>query len=409
MVDLHNVLAIVPARGGSKSIPRKNIKPLGGIPLIAYSIAAGLQAEMVDRVIVSTDDPEIAEIAQHWGAELPFLRPPELAQDDTPDLPVFQHTLQWLAERENYIPDVVVQLRPTSPLRPPDCVDQAVTALRQYEKADSVRGVVPSGQNPFKMWRFQDDGYMQPLLQTQFDEPYNMPRQNLPDTYWQTGHIDAIRYATIMDQQSMTGRYIWPLVLDPRYTIDIDTDQDWQRAEWMLGQMALPFVQPGANSETLPKDIRLLVLDFDGVLTDNRVWVDQNGREQVACYRSDGTGLSRLKEQGIELFVLSKERNPVVGARCRKLDLPYHQGIDHKAPLLKKMVEERNLTWNQVVYVGNDVNDLECMGLAGCGVAVADAHPTVKAQANLILKRLGGRGAVRELCDRIIDQLVKET
>src|SRR3972149_1828506 len=124
------VLAVVQARGGSKSIPGKNIRSLAGHPLIAYSIAAGLAAQSVTRLIVSTDSQEIAEIARQYGAEVPFLRPPELAQDDSPDLPLFQHALRWLEDHEDYRPDVVVQLRPTSPLRPVGLIDEAVEALR---------------------------------------------------------------------------------------------------------------------------------------------------------------------------------------------------------------------------------------------------------------------------------------
>ncbi|MGB9639345.1 MAG: cytidylyltransferase domain-containing protein, partial [Anaerolineales bacterium] len=145
------VLAIIPARGGSKSIPQKNIRSFAGHPLIAYSIAAGLAAEMVTRVIVSTDDEKIAEIARQYGAEVPFLRPPEHAQDNTPDLPVFVHALEWLAENERYHPDVVVQLRPTSPIRRVSYIDQAVNLLLEHPEADSVRTVIVPFQNPFKM------------------------------------------------------------------------------------------------------------------------------------------------------------------------------------------------------------------------------------------------------------------
>src|SRR5512140_2219238 len=123
------VLAIIPARGGSKGIPRNNIRELAGYPLIAYSIAAAKQSKSVTRVIVSTDDAEIAGVAREWGAETPFLRPAEYAQDNSTDLPLFQHALQWLEEHEKYHPEVVVQLRPTSPLRPHDLVDRAVSKL----------------------------------------------------------------------------------------------------------------------------------------------------------------------------------------------------------------------------------------------------------------------------------------
>ena len=151
MVKKPQILGVVPARGGSKGIPRKNIRVFVGYPLIAYSIAAGLQSKHVTRLIVTTDDPEIATIARSFGAEIPFMRPVELAQDDTLDLPVFQHALSWLKEKEGYLPDAVVHLRPTSPVRPVDLVDKSVEILLQNPQVDSVRGVVPAGQNPFKI------------------------------------------------------------------------------------------------------------------------------------------------------------------------------------------------------------------------------------------------------------------
>lgn len=248
MVRNAKVLAIIPARGGSKSIPRKNIKLLHGIPLIVYSIAAGLQAKLVSRVIVSTDDDEIARIARRFGAEVPFMRPRELSSDDTLDLPVFQHALKWLKEHENYVPDVIVQLRPTSPFRPPKFVDKAVDILLADKTADSVRTIVTSTQNPYKMWRFTKRGYMHPLLKAPagIAEPYNRLRQQLPVTYWQVGHVDVIRYKTLI-KASMSGNHILPIALDPRYTIDIDTRADWSYAEWFMDRLKFPIVRPGRN------------------------------------------------------------------------------------------------------------------------------------------------------------------
>lgn len=396
------VLAIIPARGGSKSIPRKNIQTFAGHPLIAYSIAAALQATLVDRVIVSTDDQEIAEVALSYGAEAPFLRPEELALDDTPDWPVFKHALEWLADQEKYHPDLIVQLRPTSPLRPPDCVDRGVEMMVNEPAADSLRGVVPSGQNPYKMWRIQDDGRLQPLLMDEFDEPYNMPRQKLPPTYWQTGHIDVIRRSTIMQKKTMTGEVILPLVLDPAYTIDIDTLQDLSRAEWMLSQGDLPIVVPGKSPRPLPEQIKLVVLDFDGVLTDNRVWVDADGQEMVAAHRGDGWGIARLKEHNLKVVVLSTETHPVVSARCRKLGIEAIQGIDEKGAAIQKIIKEQGVSPDEAVFLGNDVNDLPCFEHVAWAAVVGDAHPAVKRHADHILQNRGGWGAVRELCDLIL-------
>jgi len=397
------VLAIVPARGGSKSIPHKNIQSFLGHPLLVYSIAAGLQAKLVTRVIVSTEDENIAELSQKYGAEVPFMRPADLAQDDTLDFPVFEHALSWLAKQEKYRPDILVQLRPTSPLRPPGLVDHAVDTLIANKQADSVRGVVPSGQNPHKMWRIGKDGALQSLMKVKgVDEPYNAPRQVLPSTYWQTGHVDAIRTSTILKKRSMTGDTIWPVLIDPRYTTDIDAPNDWRRAEWLAQSGELDLVWPTKAPRALPASVQLLVLDFDGVLTDNRVWVSEEGREQVAANRSDGLGLKMLQKSSIQAAVISMEQNTVVAKRCEKLGIPYRTGIEDKAHALKELISEKGIAPENVVYIGNDTNDLPCFTLVGCAVAVADSHPDVLRQADLRLTKKGGHGAVRELCDLIL-------
>ena len=240
------VLALVPARGGSKSLPRKNILSLGGHPLIAYSIAAGLAAQGVSRLVVSTDDPEIAEVARSYGAEVPFLRPPALAQDDTMDFPVVEHALAFLEAHDGFRPAVVVQLRPTSPLRPVDLVDRGLEVLARHPDADSARAVIPSGQNPYKMWRPVEGGRIVPLLQDGSPEPYNRPRQQLPATFWQTGHLDVIRVETIRGQRSLTGDRVYPISVDPEYAVDIDTPRDLARAEELLRQGRDVLVRPTA-------------------------------------------------------------------------------------------------------------------------------------------------------------------
>ena len=238
------VLAIVPARGGSKSIPGKNIKLLGGFPLIAYSIAAGLGAKNVTRVLVSTDDEAIAKVARDWGADVPFLRPAEHSQDNTTDWPVFDHALRWLAEHENYRPEIVVHLRPTSPFRRLSHIDDAVTLLRKNVNADAVRTVCTPFQNPFKMW-MEGDGFMKPLMTGFGEEPYNQPRQNLPKVWWQTGYVDACRTQTILEMRSMTGRSILPLKISDADWIDIDSPADWQMAENLIASGRLKIGELG--------------------------------------------------------------------------------------------------------------------------------------------------------------------
>jgi len=204
-----------------------------------------LHARSVARVIVSTDDEQIAEIARAYGAEVPFMRPDVIAKDDTPDLPVFQHALDWLSKTEQYQPEIIVQLRPTSPLRRVWHIDQAVSKLIEHPEASAVRTVCVPFQNPYKMWNIGQDGFLKPLLNTKFDEPYNLPRQALPDVYWQTGYVDAFWANTVLMGNSITGNQILPLVIKSSEWVDIDSLDDWRRAERLLVSGEITFEDLG--------------------------------------------------------------------------------------------------------------------------------------------------------------------
>ena len=403
-----DILALIPARGGSKGILRKNIRNFAGYPLIAWSIAAAKKSELVTRVIVSTDDEEIAAVARQYGAEAPFLRPFEISQDKTTDLPVFEHALKWLEEVEGYQPDLVVQLRPTSPIRPLTMVDDAIRILLEHEDADCVRGVVPAAQNPFKMWRFNGEGKpLNPLLEVDgIPEPYNAPRQILPPVYWQTGHIDAIRISTITHKKSLTGDVIYPLLIDPKYTVDIDTLPDWAKYEALV-YSGLEMVSPGKARQTMPTTIKMIISDFDGVVTDNLVITDQNGKESVTASRSDSMHIKKLRELGVEVMVLSSEPNPVVAARAEKMGVKaiHNVGMQDKGRVMREVLEQKNVKAEHVIYIGNDLNDLPCFEIAGWSVAVADAYPEVLRAADHVLTKTGGHGAIRELCEIVLKQL----
>ena len=401
------ILAVIPARGGSKGIPRKNIKNFAGYPLIAYSIQAALNSKYVTRTIVSTDDQEIADIARSFGAEVPFLRPEEFAQDATLDFPVFENLLEMLLAKENYTPDFVIQLRPTSPIRPVHLVDDAVEIILNNPETDSVRGVVPSGQNPYKMWKIDHEtGWMSGLLMVDgITEPYNSARQALPETFWQTGHIDVIRTKIISEQKSMSGKKIKPIHINPDFTVDIDKPSDWRRAEWLVWNGGLDMVIPGKKRRQLPKKVELVVFDFDGVMTDDIVYVNQAGVEMVAANRRDGMGISLMHKAGIKMIVMSSEKNLVVKERCKKLNLPVIQGIEEKSSILQNYLDEKNIDNNNVIYIGNDVNDLPCFPIVGCAFVPSDAHPSALRQADIVLQHKGGNGAVREICDLILNSI----
>jgi len=278
--------------------------------------------------------------------------------------------------------------------------------LLNDNEADSVRGVVPAGENPYKMWRInQARGQMIPLLEIpQITEPYNTPRQQLPKVYWQTGHIDVIRSNVIMQKNSMSGWPILPYFVDPRYSVDIDNLETLKRAEEMVWYERMEMVHPKVRRRSMPEKIKLLVLDFDGVMTDDRVWVNERGEEMIAANRGDGLGLEALQRGGVEVVVISKERSTVVSARCGKLNLPVIQGVDNKPVILKNYLAETRIDPGQVVYLGNDINDVSCFPIVAYAAVVADAHPVAYRLADRILTKKGGYGAVREICDLILSK-----
>jgi CMP-N-acetylneuraminic acid synthetase len=231
------VLCLIPARGGSKGVARKNLRPLAGKPLIAYSIEHALSSRFITRTIVSTDDREIAEVARDFGAEVPFLRPAEIAADTSTDLEVFEHALTWLSEAESYVPDICVHLRPTCPIRRVEEIDRIIEILRHKPEIDSVRSIVPSPETPFKMWFRGADGLLSNVMQTSIKDAHSLPRQVLPEVFLQNASIDAIRTRTITKSGSMTGRTIYGYLTETFF--DIDTETDLLKAEeYMLRQPA---------------------------------------------------------------------------------------------------------------------------------------------------------------------------
>ncbi|MGZ5510676.1 MAG: acylneuraminate cytidylyltransferase family protein [Nitrososphaeraceae archaeon] len=217
-----DVLALIPARGGSKSIPRKNIIPILGKPMIAWTIGHAIASKHINRVIVTTDDEEIAEIARKYGAEVPFLRSAEISGDFSLDIEFHQQALNWLKTNEDYTPEMVVNLRPTSPLRKPAIIDHAIETFSAHPEADSLRSVHLTSKTPFKMWLIGDDGYMKPVARNvHMHEPYNQPRQKLPLVYWQDGYIDITRPSVIFEKNSTTGDIILPFIIEEP-VMDID-------------------------------------------------------------------------------------------------------------------------------------------------------------------------------------------
>jgi CMP-N-acetylneuraminic acid synthetase len=232
---MFEVLAVIPARGGSRGIPKKNLATVAGRSLVAMAVEAALGAEVVTRVLGSTDDAEIAGALEAAGAEVPWLRPAELARDDTPDSPVFLHVLEQL-EAEDYRPDIVVNVRPTAPLRTGRHIDEAVRTLVDHPDCASVKSVCSVREHPYKMWTLAGDGGLEPVRgdwhATHRD--VDAPRQSLPSVYRSNGAVDAVWAAKLLDSRAFHPGRIAAYCMTETASVDVDTVDDLAAAEATL-------------------------------------------------------------------------------------------------------------------------------------------------------------------------------
>ncbi len=382
--------AIIPARGGSKGVVGKNLRPIGGRSLIARAIATARGAAGIRHVYVSTDDAAIAAAARAAGAQV-IDRPADIAGDTASSEAALLHALDRLEERDA-LPEILCFVQCTSPLTTSADIASALQRFEQ-EGADSLLSVGPT--HGF-LWRRGANGE---ALGVNHDPAKRPRRQEREPEFLESGAFYLMR---VPGFRQARHRFFGRIALHemPAERIwEIDAPADLVVAEALLA--ALP------PEGSLPAEPGGLVLDFDGVMTDNLASVDETGRESVRVNRSDGLGLERLRATGLPILVLSKEKNPVVSARAAKLRLEVRQGIDDKLSELTAWAAEKGLALSSLVYVGNDENDVECLAAVGCGVAVADAYPAARAAARLALTRGGGQGAVREICDLIHRRLME--
>lgn len=225
---MSEILAIIPARSGSKSVVDKNIRLLDGKPMLAYSIEHAKESKYINRCIVSTDSEKYAAIAREYGAEIPFLRPAEFATDTALDIDVFYHALKYLKDSENYQPQLVVQLRPTYPIRRISDIDSMIETMLADDTIDSMRCIAPAKEIPQKMWFINEDNTLESVVNEPF-ECYNMPRQELREAYYQNACIDVVRTKVILDDKSMSGKKIVGYLMNENF--DIDTEEDFIRAK----------------------------------------------------------------------------------------------------------------------------------------------------------------------------------
>jgi YrbI family 3-deoxy-D-manno-octulosonate 8-phosphate phosphatase len=380
-------VAIVPARGGSERIPRKNLLSVGGKPLLVHTLEHARRCEQIDALYVSTDDAEIAGVARAHGAEV-IERPADLAGAHASSESALAHALGWLGER-GIAPELVAFLQCTSPLRADGDLGRAIDGLRDAA-ADSLFSAC---RNRRMFWRRSAQDELESL---NYDHRRRPRTQDFEPQWMENGSIYLFKPWVLERTGNRLGGKIAVYEMGETESIEIDSPEDAELCDWLLRR------RERAGAVKFPREIDAVVFDFDGVLTDDHVWVDEQGHELVRCDRGDGLGVARLREAGIPVWVLSSESNPVVAARCRKLGVPVQQGLRDKGAALGALAAEHGFDLGRVVYVGNDVNDLSCMEQVGFSVAVADAVALVRERADWVLARPGGRGAVRELCERIL-------
>jgi len=376
------VVAVIPARGGSKGVPGKNLRRVGGVPLVARAIASAREAARVDRVVVSTDDAEIAAVAREWGAEI-IDRPAELSGDTASSESALLHALDTLQTR-GVSTRVVVFLQATSPFIDAADLDDAVGRVLEGPESSVFSAVESWGF----LWRHGEAG----MRGVNHDPSRRPRRQEREPEYLETGAfyvMDAEGFRAA--RHRFFGRTGVALVAE-RGAIEVDTPE-----QLTIASAIAPLVSTAGSL-----DVDALVTDFDGVHTDDSVLVGQDGAEFVAVDRGDGMGIALLRTAGVPTLILSTETNPVVSARAHKLGVDVRQGLADKASALRAWVAERDLDLDRVAYLGNDVNDLGCLALVGWPLAVPDAHPRVLAAARVVLGSAGGRGAVREAAERIL-------
>jgi YrbI family 3-deoxy-D-manno-octulosonate 8-phosphate phosphatase len=377
-------IAIIPARGGSKGIPRKNVCTFNGRPLIQWSIMAALSAERVDAVVVSTDDAEIAAVSREAGADV-VMRPADISTDIASSEDALIHALSMFEEQ----PELVVFLQCTSPLTQGEDIDRCILKLSE-SNADSAFTATESHRF---LWKNADaaEGI-------NHDGAKRKRRQDIQREYAENGAVYVMRTEGFLRARHRFFGKIVISEMPTRRSWEIDASDDISVAESLFKLVK--------QRPSLPDAIQAVVFDFDGVMTDNSVYVSENGQESVRCNRGDGWGVARMLDAGIRMAVMSTEENEVVRVRCKKLRLEcFHKLGDSKFERFSAWCKEHGLNMERTIYVGNDENDVECLRGAGVGVVPADAHGSAKKVADWVLSRNGGQGAVRELCDMILDGL----
>ena len=394
-----NIVAIIPARGGSKGIPKKNIIDFCGKPLIAWSIQNAIQSELVQDVHVSSDSDEILEVSKAYGAKV-IKRPSELALDTTPSELALIHALEHIEPLHKNV-DLIVFLQVTSPLRLAEDIDTSIRMLYD-NSADSLFSCNILDDfliDTNTIWEKNSNDH---LVSVTYDYQNRLRRQDHKSQYLENGSIYLTKPEILKTCNNRLGGSICFYPMKHAWqAFEIDSPEGVEICQWYMQNKLLTLKQ-GTSIDA--DEIELIVYDFDGVMTDNRAIVLEDGTEGVYVNRSDGLAVQMIRNSGIPQIIISTEANRVVESRAKKIGIPIIYNVKNKKRTLLDHCAKQNVSLNQTIYVGNDINDFEAMQLVGYPVAPQDAHPQIKSIAQIILGATGGSGVVRELFDIIHNQ-----
>jgi YrbI family 3-deoxy-D-manno-octulosonate 8-phosphate phosphatase len=383
----NRVVAIIPARGGSKGIPKKNLKPVGSYSLLARAIKTSMASKLIDLVVVTTDDDNIKEEAEAFGA-IVVNRPKELSEDGSSSESALIHAIAELAS-QGINPEVVVFIQATSPFIQPEDLDSSV------ERVLSGEGDVCF--SAFETYAFLWKDGVIGAEGVNHDHRFRPRRQDREPHFQETGAFYVMRAKGFLE----AGYRFFGKVLTQRVSevsgLEIDNLEQLEIARALAHLFPVVQIKPGS--------IKALVMDFDGVHTDDSALVHSDGTESVKVSRSDGMGIQMLKKAGIPMLILSKETNKIVAVRAEKLGVEVLHGVDDKLPVLIKWCKDKGIDLGNVCYIGNDVNDLECIEAVGWPATPRDANPAAVSRAAITVSKDGGSGAVREICEMILAQL----
>lgn len=377
------ITALLPLRKGSKGIPGKNKKKLLGRPLFSWVLGAAIASDL-DCIYVFTDDEEIltyVEKEYHWTPKVKgMLRNAENANDTAST----ESAMLEFAEKINYDFDVLCLLQATSPLTTAAHINEALAHLHRPD-TDSVLSVVKTHR-----FTWNPDGSPQNY------DPFNRPRrQDFEGLLVENGAIYMIKKDAFLSTNNRVGNQV-KLVEMPEETLaEIDSLSDWTVVEHLLA----------ARQKSLKQQARIdyLVLDVDGVFTDGCVYYDAQGELAKKFDMRDGMGLEILRQQGVEVVVITSENSALVQKRMEKLQIKHtFLGVKDKYAFLQHFLEKEGVSWHSLAYVGDDVNDLACLCTVGWSFAPQNATKAVKEHVDFVLNHHSAAGAVREICEWVV-------